>query len=107
MSVDTSAEAVERLVHDCDLAAGALRHSPSVKLILQDASKTLRALTAQLTTARAEALEAAKRELHLDLEAAERIRDEERGQYHQGKVAGHMSSLKTIRSLITPPKETE
>lgn len=41
---DTETEAVERLVHDCDLAAGALRRSPSVRSILQDSSKTLRAL---------------------------------------------------------------
>lgn len=63
---DTSAETVERRIHECDLAAGALRRSPTVKHILQDASNALRALVAERDALRAQLAEAREVESLLD-----------------------------------------
>lgn len=105
---DTSAEAVGRLAHDCELARGALRKSPSIRAILGDTYVALKSLVAERDALRdkVERLEAAiKRQAgaaktlrDLTLSEVSHLKEKDRSEYVAAKT---VDSEREANAILT------
>ncbi|WP_333846937.1 hypothetical protein [Phaeobacter italicus] len=101
---DTSKEFVERLAHDCDLAKGAWRHSPTMKSILGDASCTLKSLISERDALRkaVDGYAYIGRDGKVTLaKALEDERDQLRTQLHTAHNAGLDAAINCINEFLT------